>query len=64
MEMGMEIEAVPEGLDDGDNAGLERRPPYGLLTKYFSNLKNGPNQGAGSLSSNSIKSFSVITGKN
>jgi len=30
MQMGMKIDAVPEGLDDGDNAGLKRRPGGGL----------------------------------
>jgi hypothetical protein len=30
MQMGVEIDAVPEGLDDGDNAGLERRPGRSL----------------------------------
>jgi hypothetical protein len=30
MEMGMEIDAVPEGLDDGDNARLKARPRHSL----------------------------------
>lgn len=30
MQMGMEIYSIPEGLDDGDNAGLKHRPRHGL----------------------------------
>jgi hypothetical protein len=30
MQMRVEIDAVPEGLDDGDNPGLEDRPGHGL----------------------------------
>jgi hypothetical protein len=33
MEMGVEIDPFPEGLDDGDNAGLEGRPGHGLKIK-------------------------------
>jgi len=30
MEMGMKIDAVPEGLDDGDNPRLKGRPRHSL----------------------------------